>query len=300
MKLTAFYDECQQVPEKEKARTDFFYQTICDTFGEDCDNFESMDKVCRLFYGNAKALSRSQYYRKRKLIRKFYDWLVGQNAVHKDFVQRVYDLQLQDVVSNVELYRYFFKDLDEALDFVRLVGAGKGMGRDKDLLSVKTIVILSWYQVELLELQELHKSDLQPETNTVLVGDKTIQLTPEHFDILKKYAEAETYKSFPAQTPMVYISSPYLMRTNRRIQMNPVNLLKALERFNVVAEDYGRELSYFNLKRNGIFSRIYAAGDDKTANRLVRELTGCDTAFACGHKELYERWKQFIVGGDAN
>ena len=73
---------------------------------------------------------------------------------------------------------------------------------------------------------------------------------------------------------------------------------KALGRFNLVAADYGKELSSLSLKRNGIFERVYNSGDEKTAGILIREITGCDTAFAFGYKEFYERWKQLIVGGD--
>jgi hypothetical protein len=168
-------------------------------------------------------------------------------------------------------------------------------------LNIKAIIILSWYQVELSELQELHKSALQPEAHTVLVGEKQITLTIEHFNILKRFAELDIHKGFPSHRAQVYVSSPFLMRSAKQVSLQPNNIYQAIQRFNAVAVDYGKELSILNLKRNGIFSRVHNADDDdKTANALIQELTGCDTAFAFGYKEFYERWKHLITGGGQN
>ena len=297
MNLSAFYDECQALPENERQWVDVFYKTVLDVFGDAHQSFEDRDKVCQLFYGNSSSLSKAQYYRKRNLVRKLYDWLAAQGAVSEDFRKEVYSLQLQDVVSNTELYHYYFKDLDEVLDFVTLVGAMKGMGEFEDMLNIKAIVILSWHQVDLIDLQALRKSDLQLNTHTVLVGKKQIQLATEHFDILKRFAELDVHKGFPSQKRQIYMSSPFLMRSAKQISLNPNNIQKAIQRFNSIAAEHGKELSILNLRRNGIFSKVYAAGDEKTANTLIQELTGCDTAFAFGYKEFYERWKRLIIGG---
>lgn len=297
MNLSAFYDECQKLPDNKRQWVDVFYKTVLDVFGEDHQSFEERDKVCQLFYGNSSSLSKAQYYRKRNLVRKLYDWLAEQGAVSQDFLKEVYGLQLQDVISNTELYHYYFKDLDEVLDFVTLVGSFKGMGEPNDMLNIKAIVILSWHQVDLNELQEVRKSDLRPENHTVLVGEKQIQLTIEHFNILKRFAELDVHRGFPSQKQQIYMSSPFLMRSAKQISLSPNNIQKAIQRFNSVAVEHGKELSILNLRRNGIFSQVYAAGDKKTANTLIQELTGCDTAFAFGYKEFYERWKRLITGG---
>ena len=146
MNLSAFYDECQALPENERQWVDVFYKTVVDVFGEDNQSFEERDKVCQLFYGKSSSLSKAQYYRKRNLVRKLCDWLVTRGAMSEDFRKEVYGLQLQDVISNVELYHYYFKDLDEVLDFVTLVGSLKGMGDFDDMLNIKAAVILSWHQ----------------------------------------------------------------------------------------------------------------------------------------------------------
>ena len=297
MNLSIFYDECQTLPDNERQWVDVFYRTVIDVFGEENQNFANLSKVCLLFYGKSSTLSKAQYYRKRNLIRKLYDWRVKQGAVSENFAQKVYDLKLQDVVSDGELYRYYFQDLDSALDFVRVVGQSEGLSEYDDLLNIKAIVILTWHQVDLSELQELHKSALQLETHTVLVGEKQIQLTIEHFNILKRFAELDVHRGFPSQKQQIYMSSPFLMRSAKQVSLSPNNIQKAIQRFNSVAVEHGKELSILNLRRNGIFSQVYAAGDEKTANTIIQELTGCDTAFAFGYKEFYERWKRLITGG---
>lgn len=298
MNFNAFYERCQQLPENDKKWADTFCETVADVFGGDDPNFEDIGLICRLFYGKGKSVSKAQYYRKRKFVYLLYEWLYRQGVVRHDTLDRVYSLRLGDVVTDYELTHYYFENLDGALDFVRAVGISQGLGDYDDLLNIKSIVILSWYQVELSQLQELHKSALQPETHTVLVDEKQIQLTIEHFNILKRFAELDVHRGFPSQKQQIYMSSPFLLRSAKQMSLSPNNIQKAIQRFNSVAVEHGKELSILNLRRNGIFGQVYAAGDEKTANTLIQELTGCDTAFAFGYKEFYERWKHLMIGGD--
>lgn len=298
MNLSAFYDECQKLPDNERQWIDVFYKTVLEVFGEDNQSFEDRNKVCKLFYGKSFSLSKAQYYRKRNLVRNLYDWLAEQGVVSEDFRKEVYELRLQDVVSDAELYRHYFKDLDEALNFVTFIGSINGMGEPNDMLNIKAIVILSWYQVDLDELLELRKTDLHPETNTVVVNERPIQLAVKHFDVLKRFAEIDVHKGFPSQKKQIYMSSPFLIRSARQISLNQNNIQKAIQRFNVVAAEYGKELSILSMRRNGVFSQVYASGDKKTVNTLIKELLGCDNAFAFGYKEFYERWKYLMIGDE--
>ena len=93
------------------------------------------------------------------------------------------------------------------------------------------------------------------------------------------------------------------MRSAYQESLNSNNVFKALLRFNEIAANYGKELSIVALKRNGIFSQVYVkervnSEIAKSVNTLMQEETGCDTAFAVGYKNFYERWKQIIIGGD--
>ena len=298
MNFDPFYERCKQLPENDKRWAGTFCETVAYVFSEDEPNFQDVGIICRLFYGKGKSVSKAQYYRKRKFVYLFYEWLCEQGVVQQETLDQVYALRIGDVVTDYELTHYYFENLDDALDFVRTVGMSQGLGDYDDLLNIKSIVILSWYQVELSQLQELHKSALHPETHTVSVGEKQIQLTIEHFNILKRFAELDVHQGFPSQKQQAYMTSPFLMRSAKQITLNPNNMQKAIQRFNSIAVEHGKELSILNLRRNGLFSQVYASGDDKTANTLIQELTGCDTAFAFGYKEFYERWKRLITGGD--
>lgn len=300
MNFDLFYERCQQLPENDRRWADAFFVTINEIFDGDEQQFNSHSLICKLFYGKGKSVSKAQYYRKKKLVKMFYEWLYEQGFVQQNTLEQVCSLRLRDVVTDYELTHYYFKNLDDALDFVRTVGMSKGLGEYDDLLNIKTVTILSWYQVSLMELQELHKSALQPETHTILVGERQIQLTVEHFNILKRFAELDVHKGFPSQKQQIYMSSPFLMRSAKQISLNPNNIQKAIERFNLVAVEYGKELSILNLKRNGIFSQVYASENKKTANILIQKLIGCDTAFSFGYKEFYERWRHLITGGGSN
>lgn len=301
MNLSPFYEECQLLPENERQWVDVFYRSVVDVFGEDNQSFMDLHKVCRLFYGKSSSLSKAQYYRKRNLIRKLYDWLAEQRVVDEDFARKVYELKLQDVVSDSELYRYYFKSLDDCLNFISYVGKMKGFDEHDDMLNIKTIVILAWYQLELTEIQALHKSDLQLRTHSILINGRMIQLPVDHFNVLKRFSEIDEHKGFPAHRTQYYMPSQFLLRSARQENLTPNNIYQVIQRFNFVAVHYGKELSILNLKRNGIFSKVYEiAEDDKTTNVLIQELIGCDTAFAFGYKEFYERWKCLITGGDIN
>ena len=298
MDLSAFYDECQSLPDNERQWVDVFYRTVIDTFDEDPQDFADLRKVSQLFYGKRASLSKAQYYRKRNLIRRLYHWLAAHGVVDDEIVEIVDGLKLQDVVSDRELYRYYFKDLDAVLDFVRMVGLSKGLGEYDDVLNIKAIIILTWHQISLSEMVALHKHDLCADSCSIFAGTRQVQLQPRYFEILQRFAELDRHKGFPSGKQQDYMSSSFLLRSARQEALNADSVHKVFRRFNTVSVDYGKELSILNLRRNGVFDQVNKSPNDKSANARIQELLGCDTAFAFGYKEFYERWKQFIAGGD--
>lgn len=296
MNFEPFYTQCQQLPEKDRKWVDAFYRTVTGVFDEEHPEFQNPDRICRLFYGKGTSISKAQYYRKRNLVRMFYDWLYQQGAIDKQLVEDVYKLQLKDVVTDYELSHYYFKDIDDVLGFVSKVGAVKGLNEPNDMLNFKTIVILTWYGADLQEMLSIQKSDLNRDSHTVTAGNKVLNLTAECMDILCRFADIDIHKGFPSQKQQVYAASPYLMRSSKQAHMNPNNVQCAVRRFNLVAADYGHEISILNLRKNGIFRQVYDSSDGKTVNTLIQEITGCDTAFAVGYKEFYERWKHYMIG----
>lgn len=298
MNFESFYTLCQQLPEKDRQWVDVFYKTVIEVFDEEHPQFQNPDRICKLFYGKSASISKAQYYRKRNLVRMFYDWLYQQGAIDKQVVEDVYSLQLKDVVTDYELSHYYFKDLDDALGFVTKVGAVKGLNEPNDMLNFKVIVILTWYGAELQELLSIKKSNLDRVNCTVTVGDKVLHLTTEYMNILCRFADIDLHKGFPSQKQQIYVTSQYLMRSSKQSCMSPNNVQCAIRRFNTIAADYDHEISVLNLRKNGVFRRVYDSSDDKTVNTLIQEITGCDTAFAVGYKEFYERWKRYAIGDD--
>lgn len=300
MNFEPFYTRCQQLPDKDRQWVDVFYKTVVEVFDEDEPQFQNPDRICRLFYGKSKSVSKAQYYRKRMLVRLFYDWLLEQGAVKQSTVDSVYALQLQDVITDYEISRYYFRSLDEVLDFVTRVGERQGLNSPDDMLNFKSIVILTWYGLDLSELLSIKKRDLDRANNTLTINEKNLQITTKYMNILCRFADIDLHRGFPSQKQQVYVSSPYLMRSSKQSRMNPNNIQCAIRRFNTVASDYGYELSILNMRKNGVFWRVYESAETKTVNSLIQELIGCDTAFAFGYKELYERWKSSKIGDDCD
>ena len=84
MNFAPFYERCQQLPESDKRWADAFCETVNKIFDGDETQFTNHSLICRLFYGKGKSVSKAQYYRKRKLVRMFYEWLYEQGLVQKD------------------------------------------------------------------------------------------------------------------------------------------------------------------------------------------------------------------------
>ena len=300
MNFEPFYTRCQELPDKDRKWVDGFYSTVLRTFDDEEPQFQNHVMICSLFCGDHGGVSKAQYYRRRIFVRMLYDWLYEQGYVTRDTLEYVYSLRLSDVVTDYELSRYYFKNLDEALDFVALVGRANGLDSEDDMLNIKTIVILAWNGLESPEMASIKKRHLNEVNGTVVIGEKTLHIEPKYMRVLCKFANIEMHRAFPSCRQQLYVESEYLMRSSRQSCMTPNNIRCAIWRFNDIADSYGRELSIPHIRRNGVFCKVFESTDERSVNTLVQEVTGCDTAFAYGYKEFYTRWKRWTIGDDEN
>lgn len=286
-----FLDKCKLMPEKDKPYIDAFLNYLVGSF--EGENFADLRTVIRLYYGNGKSLGKAQYYRRRKLVIALYECLLDEGAIDREIYEMVCNLKLNDIISEDELTTYYFKDLKSVLNYIKNLGAFFGLGSDDDLLQIKAIVILIWYQIDVNDMPNIKKVDLDDLSRSVQVGDKNIIVGEPYYDILKKYAEAITQMSFPKQKLQKLDSSPYLFRSEKRPRLTYDNLICSLKRFN--REAGGRQLlSYSSLKRNGIFEMTYKSECEevgKSAGKLISNYSGVDRNVAFGYVRLYQRWK---------
>lgn len=293
MNFDLFYEQCLQ-NQINSAQLNTFFKTVLDEFDGKPAKFQDIDVACRLFYGKSENMSKATFYRNRVLVRALYDWLYEQGAVSEKMRQAVYALQLRDVISDHELSLHYFRNLDEALNFVEMIGVHQGLEGKDDMLNYKAMVVLAWHGIELQQSLSIRKADIYRESKSVVCCDKVFHFEEKYFNIICRFADIDVHKGFPSGKTQFYCDSPYLMRSAKQERMNMNSLKCALQRFNGISKSYNKALSILALRRNGIFSRIINSKDEKCVNALIREEIQCDTAFACGYKELYERWKQWM------
>lgn len=290
MNLEPFFAKCEVLPEPDRRWAVAFCKTLDGVFDDEC--FEDLARVSTLFYGNGNGLSKAQYYRKRKLVVDFYQWLLEQNVVDEAFVAKICSLKLDDIVTDKELTTYYFASLDAALSFITQIGIMHGLGRPRDLLTIKSIAILSWYQFAPSDMVKMLKSDIDAEARTIHTRDgDAIILPSKYIDILQMFAETDVHKGFPNQKIQIFQPSFFLFRSSRQPQMTTNNIDCYLKRFN--AETMGTQLLGLTaLRKNGTMERIHnMENSGQTINSIVQSLIGSDRAMAFGYARFYRAWR---------
>ena len=259
--------------------------------------FSDNTRACELFYTTGK-ISKAQFFRVKKYVKELYEWLYDLHLVTKEQWEYVSSLSLDDVLSDEEIRNCYFRDLDSALDFICAVGRRCGLSHDDDLLTIKAIVIFSWYGVDRSDMSIVRKSGLVPEFNTVCISDKTsIVLPDKYFGILYRLSILDEHRGFPTGKLQVYEDSPYLMRASKSVQMDKGKISQAIKRFNVVTVDqFGHRLSTRALQSNGVFYKMLQSQeqDSRSLTEVVKEIVGCDKHAAFWYKVTYEKWKNIF------
>lgn len=302
MNLEPFYELCRSTAQqKDKEWAKAFCDTLDGVF--DDDRFMDTGKVCGLFYGKSRSLSKAQFYRKKKYVIELYRWLAQEGYVSQQFLENVEKLKMDDVISEEELSKFYFPSIESAVGYITNVGGRRSMGGECDLLLVKAVVILTWYQVTLAEITSIKKSDLNVENKTVQIhGDnpRVVVLDGYSFKLLKLLADAVNYTSFPGGTQGTYQTSQYLFRSNRSKQLSEDNIKCFIKRFNVEA-DAGQLISLLAIKKCGIFfETLQRSKDSDSVNSIIQSIALCNRQIAFGYAKLYSRWKQrfYNNGGD--
>lgn len=294
MEYEFFCQKCKEIEEHERGAEGWFYNTAASEFDGDL-NFSAREHIVGLFYGENSKLGRALYQRRKRIICLLYDWLYSQGEIEEAFAKWVHEVQYSDIISEREIMRFYFADLDEVLNYIAAVGRSVGMSDESDLLNIKTIAILAWHGLDVDEMLNLKKSDLLVADSIIKFNGQEISVCPRHMKILSLFAKTDRHCGFPTQRSQNYKDSIYLMRSAYQDHMTPNNIWCMLRRFNVVGADYDMELSVLCLRRCGLFRRIYDEKSEKSINTLIQREIQCDTAFAVGYKELYEKWKAIKV-----
>lgn len=300
MDFSLFFEKCNQALPNNTPVVDAFYKTVQEVLG-DCEPEQLSEpmKIIQLLYGQTETLGKAKYYSRLKLVRMLYEWLEEQGLVSDAVLQYVNGLKFQDVVSEYELMKYYFSSLEDVISYITFVGAQKGLGDQDDLLHIKTIAILAWYGLDSEQILSMTKIGISRMDNRIRVGDDIIHIQDaEHMTILRRFASLDMHRGFPSQKSQTYVSTPYLMRTERQPTMNLNSLRCIIHRFNVEAKKYGKQISVLHLRKNGWFYQMIHSDGRKSDHAMIVELAGCDAALACSYRCCYDRWKKLISRGD--
>lgn len=295
MNFEPFREKCLPLPKQYEQLTKSFCNKL-QTLDDHHLNFQDPDFTFELFHLCGTCASKSQFYRKKRLILLLYTWLLENGKVSREYIDKIATLRLSDVISVNELKTFYFKSLDSTLEFISEIGSINGLDLPTDLVNLKSIVILAWNSVTLQETINLLKSDLDIAHNAIHIrgdNERIITLESKYFEVLRLYANEDEHNGFPTGKKQVYLPSPYLFRSARRKQIKLSNARSYLKRFNDEAKKYRHKLGLPQLRKNSVFCKILEQDDgNKTINSLAMELKNCERAEAYAYAQSYMRWKQ--------
>lgn len=293
MNFEPFFERCKKFPEKDRKFTNAFCAAVVTTF--DNDDFKDVKKLSSLFYGKRDTLSRAKFHHYKSYVIAFYQWLLEEGFVDKEWLEFVKEIRYEDIDSNEQLQRYYFDSLDSALKFVRDVGKSCGLTGENDLLQIKAIIVLAWNGVESQEMLELRKTQLNKAEKSITISSKessrTILLEEKYYDVIQRCADTDYQISYAGQKQAL-VPSVYLFRSNRSDRLTMNGLKSCIKRFNLEARP-NQSISVEELKKNGLFYKVLLNANNVTSvNSLIEELGGYDRQVSSGYAALYKKWKE--------
>ena len=285
MNYESFFERCVAKYPQEKSFESIF-KKIAEVFAD--EQFNDTGRIYRLFFVTGNRLGKSQFYRVKRYVKELYRWLYELGVATSKTREYVESLTLTDVLSADIVRHRYFKNLDDALDFVGAVGTKCGYGQGDALLAIKTIVILLWHGVHAGDIVRMKKADIK---DSFVIANKTkIDIDERYLKVIKEYACAETYIGFPKGDRVhSYAKSIYLIRNWRSDRMAVYGVTRMLSWFNELAEEYfGRRLEVKSLMDNGMFCKMFA---DQNAIKDIEYTIG-DDAKVFWYRRMYEEWKK--------
>ena len=296
MNLEPFFELCQSTQWKDQRCAELFCKRLKEIGNS--KNFANLDTAISLFYGEAPTLGKALFFKNKKMVISFYRWLEQEGIVTSELRSQVENLKLDDVAMS-QFAIYYYKNIDDVLGYIDQLVRIRRCDPDS-VLFVKSVIILTWYQVTLEEMVLIKKGDLVIDSKMVQIPcepQKTLFLEEKYFNILLQYADLQSYESPLSQRRFVLSYSRYLFRTYRYSQMSANSVSCKIKAFNS-AVCTNKELHLPEIAKNGVFYEVLK-NNKSSINAEIQRITGCDKPAASGYARLYEGWKRMYYGGDA-
>lgn len=288
MNYKPFYQYCKSVKlDNSTDRLDAFIEKLGVVFST--PDFENIDLTHQLFLGRTGGCSCGLFYPQKRLVVAFYEWLREKNLVSDEYLGIVKQITHLEIMNTEQVLSSYFKDCQSMLDYIDLVGEPYGLGGKRDMLFLKTICILSWYGLDRDEICEIRIADLNDRDFCIIVGDKKIQFKPDIFEYIRLYSISTEMASLPSGKIIKFHDTGYLLRGKCPQQYKANNISLLLGRFNRLS--MGKTLQLWEIRRNGLFQRIYDSGKDNEAQKILID-EGYEEKQALRCVQLYKVWKE--------
>ena len=299
MNFEPFYERCKSLGEKYK--TDVAY--VCNVAGGifESGGYDDAYNIKQLFRSDTSKGSGTFFYRRHRVVIMFYEWLFDNGAVLQETVNYVKSMKPLDAILDEDLSRYYFRDIDECLRFVEVVCAQSGASLQSGAaIPMKSIVILLWHGVNLSDIPDIKKGDLDVERKTVEIHGKntrTIQLNDEEVSVLSEMASRNRFGSMGSGYVMNYCSSPFLFRTPSSGQTNYNSLFHLVKKFNGLAGDrFRQEIRPPALIKNALFCKtLEGEKSGVKPDSFIRKELGCSPSTAFRYAQTYYWWRSMYV-----
>ena len=253
------------------------------------------DFLCDVFYmQRLGAITRTHYQKIKEYLINLFDWCNISGSVPSQ----------EEVIKSTQIYCYF-KDLDSAMNFIDEVGnlLLSNYNKNKDLVIIKSIVILGWYGLSLKDIVQIKKRDVTKAINggLVNVGGKQFLVDQKSIEVLMRLSSLEGYQSLPNGT-YKYLQdfNDYLFRPTSMdcTGMRETYIAQSLQRFNNnVPRHLHQNIAFRNMHRNAMFVNIRKDDSGDSLIQKIMRHTNCSPKQSYSYRTQYLAWLELVENG---
>lgn len=257
------------------------------------------DKVPYLFFGRNNlgknnSLSRSKYFSIKKILGCVLDYFSLQEELAIPSFEN-----LSEMISA----KKFFKNLQEvlvAIEKASIISMGKNYNQETAATNLKCICILGWHGFSYADMSSCLGSDLHRDTDHFYVnkGEEQIEIKGSEYEQLTSFDEACKTQGYPSGRTIYYKKTEYLFKTmptgatpDGKV---PVDTFKTIVKNFNSNNPLGVSLSINDLRKNGIFEKVYKRNNQLSAREELSKYVTDITKLSFWVKE-YNTWVKFVA-----
>lgn len=287
--IQKYYVNASSVKRKEVMS---FLKKTEEAIGDKDWNIALIDKdcLCKIFYiQRGNSISRSHYQKIKEHLCNLLDYY----SINVTIPSRTDVLDANETIG-------FFKDLPSLIDFIDRIGAMQlpDYNKQKDLVVLKSIVILGWYGLSSKEIVNLNKNDLiygEP-CKIYRTYSSYIEIPQQYFLILSNLESLDEYRGLPSGKMQVFKGDDNkLFRPIREgsDSFDEGNLMQTIKRFNKIIPPYlNTSICFRNLWKNAMFVNIHEDTSDDSLLIKITKHMHCSKHGALNYRDQYCKWLQ--------